>query len=105
VSARERAIRAHRTLLSDGDKPSYFEERGVFAERLRAAWVGCDAASGAFTYPCIAVMGSLCRGPAAERTRQEAAPDVCARALELLLEASVRKEGGPAMTAPHLTRK
>jgi hypothetical protein len=53
VSAREKAIRAHRSLLS-GSKLSYFEERGISAETVRAAWVGYDAASGAFTYPCIA---------------------------------------------------
>jgi integrase len=59
VSAREKAIRAHRELLSGGDKISYFEERGISAETIRAAWVGYDAASGAFTYPCIARGGGL----------------------------------------------
>jgi hypothetical protein len=58
VSAREEAIRAHKTLLN-GDKLSYFEERGISAETLKAAWVGYDGASGAFTYPCIARVGGL----------------------------------------------
>jgi hypothetical protein len=59
VSARERAIRAHRALLSGGGKLAYFEERGISPETVRAAWVGYDAASGAFTYPCIARGGGL----------------------------------------------
>jgi hypothetical protein len=58
VTAREKAIRAHSTLLNSG-KLSYFEERGISAETVRAAWVGYDAASGAFTYPCIARAGGL----------------------------------------------
>jgi len=58
VRAREKAIQAHRALLN-GDKLSYFEERGISSETLRAAWVGYDAASGAFTYPCIARGGGL----------------------------------------------
>jgi hypothetical protein len=58
VSARERAIRAHRTLLNSG-KLSYFEERGISAETLKAAWVGYDAASRAFTYPSITRGGLL----------------------------------------------
>jgi hypothetical protein len=58
MTAREKAIRAHRTLLSDS-KITYFEERGISAETVRAAWVGYDAASGAFTYPCIARAGGL----------------------------------------------
>jgi hypothetical protein len=58
VSAREKAIRAHMALLNGG-KLSYFEERGISAEIVRAAWVGYDAASGAFTYPCIARAGGL----------------------------------------------
>jgi hypothetical protein len=53
VSGRERAIRAHRMLLNSG-KLSYFEGRSISAETIRAAWVGYDATSGAFTYPCIA---------------------------------------------------
>jgi hypothetical protein len=53
VSAREKAIRAHRVLLNGG-KLSYFEERGISSETVRAAWVGYDGASGAFAYPCIA---------------------------------------------------
>jgi len=53
VRAREKAIQAHRVLLNGG-KLSYFEQRGISAETSRAAWVGYDAASGAFTYPCIA---------------------------------------------------
>jgi hypothetical protein len=59
VSAREEAIRAHRALLKSSDKLSYFEERGISAETLRAAWVGYDGASRAFTYPCIAKVGGL----------------------------------------------
>jgi Protein of unknown function (DUF3987) len=59
VTGREKAIRAHRALLNDGAKLSYFEERGISPETLRAAWVGFDAASGAFTYPCIARGGLL----------------------------------------------
>jgi hypothetical protein len=59
VTARERVIRAHRALLNGSDKLSYFEERGISAETVRAAWVGYDAASGAFTYPCIARAGGL----------------------------------------------
>jgi hypothetical protein len=58
VTAREKAIRAHRTLLSDSDKLYYFEERGISPETVRAAWVGYDAARGAFIYPCLA----KCRG-------------------------------------------
>jgi hypothetical protein len=58
VSARENAIQAHRALLN-GEKLSYFKERGISAETLRAAWVGYDAASGAFLYPCIARGGGL----------------------------------------------
>jgi len=58
VSAREEAIQAHKTLLN-GDKLSYFKERGICTETVRAAWVGYDAASGAFTYPCIARGGGL----------------------------------------------
>jgi hypothetical protein len=58
VRAREKAIRANRVLLNS-DKLSYFEERGISAETVRAAWVGYDAASGAFTYPCIARAGGL----------------------------------------------
>jgi hypothetical protein len=58
VKTREKAIRAHRTLLNGG-KLSYFEERGISSETVRAAWVGYDAGSGAFTYPCIARGGSL----------------------------------------------
>ena len=57
MRAREKVIRAHKTLLNGG-KLSYFEERGISAETIRAAWVGYDAASRAFTYPCIA-RGSL----------------------------------------------
>jgi hypothetical protein len=53
VNAREKAIQAHRELLNGG-KLSYFEERGISAETVRAAWIGYDAASCAFTYPCIA---------------------------------------------------
>jgi hypothetical protein len=53
LNAREKAIQAHRVLLNGG-KLSYFEERGISAETVRAAWVGYDAARGAFTYPCIA---------------------------------------------------
>jgi len=59
VTAREIVIRAHRALLNGSDKLSYFEERGISAETVRAAWVGYDAASGAFTYPCIASLGGL----------------------------------------------
>jgi hypothetical protein len=59
VSAREEAIRAHRALLKSSDKLSYFEERGISADTVRAAWVGYDADSGAFTYPCIARAGGL----------------------------------------------
>jgi hypothetical protein len=58
MTAREKAIRAHRTLLSGG-KISYFEDRGISAETVRAAWVGYDGASSAFTYPCIARAGGL----------------------------------------------
>jgi hypothetical protein len=58
VTARQKAIRAHSTLLNGG-KISNFEERGISAETVRAAWVGYDAASGAFTYPCIARAGGL----------------------------------------------
>jgi hypothetical protein len=53
VTAREKAIRAHSTLLNGG-KLSYFEKRGISAETVRTAWVGYDAPSGAFMYPCIA---------------------------------------------------
>jgi hypothetical protein len=58
VRAREEAIRAHRTILNCG-KLSYFEVRGISAETVRAAWVGYDGASRAFTYPCIARAGGL----------------------------------------------
>ena len=58
MTAREKAIQAHRALLNGG-KLSYFEERGIFAETVRVAWVGYDAASGAFLYPCIARGGGL----------------------------------------------
>jgi hypothetical protein len=58
VTAREKAIQAHKMLLN-GDKLSYFEQRGISTETVRAAWVGYDAASGAFTYPCIARVGGL----------------------------------------------
>jgi hypothetical protein len=58
VTGRETALRAHRILLNGG-KLSYFEERSISAEAVRAAWVGYDAASGAFTYPCIARVGGL----------------------------------------------
>jgi hypothetical protein len=58
VRAREEAIRAHRAILKGG-KLSYFEERGTSAETVRAAWVGYDGASRAFTYPCIARAGGL----------------------------------------------
>src|SRR5919107_1000910 len=53
MTAREKVIRAHRALL-DGGRLSYFEERGITAEIVKAAWVGYDEPSGAFTYPCIA---------------------------------------------------
>jgi hypothetical protein len=59
VSAREKTIRAHRTLLNSEGKLSYFEERGLSPETVRAAWVGYDATSGAFTYPCIVRGGGL----------------------------------------------
>jgi hypothetical protein len=59
VTTREKAIRAYRTLLNAGSKLSYFEERGISAETVGAAWVGYDAAGGAFTYPCIARGGGL----------------------------------------------
>ena len=58
MTAREKAIRSHWMLLNGG-KLSYFEERGIFTGTLRTAWVGYDATSGAFTYPCIARGGSL----------------------------------------------
>jgi hypothetical protein len=58
VRAREKAIRTHRALLN-GSRLTYFEERGISAEIVKAAWVGYDAASGAFTYPCIAKGGGL----------------------------------------------
>src|SRR5918993_66344 len=58
VNAREKAIRAHRVLLNCG-MLSYFQERGISSETVRAAWVGYDGASGAFTYPCIARGGGL----------------------------------------------
>ena len=58
MTAREKALRAHRTLLNGG-KLSYFEERGISSGTVRAAWVGYDAGSGAFTYPCIARGGGL----------------------------------------------
>jgi hypothetical protein len=58
VSAREKAILAHRTLLNGG-RLSYFEERGISAQTVRAAWLGYDVASGAFTYPCVARGGGL----------------------------------------------
>ena len=53
MNAREEAIQAHRALLNGG-KLSYFEQRGISAETVRVAWIGYDASSGAFTYPCIA---------------------------------------------------
>ena len=59
MTAREKVIRAHRALLNGSDKLSYFEERSISAQTIRAAWVGYDAASGAFTYPCIARGGGL----------------------------------------------
>jgi hypothetical protein len=59
VATREKAILAHRALLNSDDKLSYFRERGIFAETLKAARVGYDGASGAFTYPCIARVGGL----------------------------------------------
>jgi hypothetical protein len=59
MSARDKAIQAHRALLNNSGKLTYFKERGIFAETIRAAWVGYDGASGAFTYPCIARGGGL----------------------------------------------
>ena len=60
MSAREKAIRAHRALLNGDGKPiSYFEERGISTETLKAAWVGYDVASRAFTYPSISRGGGL----------------------------------------------
>jgi hypothetical protein len=58
VISREKAIQARRALLNGGTL-SYFEHRGISAKTLRAAWVGYDGASGAFTYPCIARVGGL----------------------------------------------
>jgi hypothetical protein len=58
VRDREKVIRANRALLNGG-KLSYFEKRGIASETVRAAWVGYDEASGAFTYPCIARVGGL----------------------------------------------
>jgi hypothetical protein len=58
VNAREKAIRAHKALLNCG-MLSYFERRRISSETVRAAWVGHDDASGAFTYPCIARVGGL----------------------------------------------
>ena len=59
--AREKAIQAHRALLNGG-KLSYFEQRAISAETVRAVWVGYDVTSGAFSYPCIARggFGVLC---------------------------------------------
>src|SRR5215212_5181961 len=59
MSARDKAIQAHRALLNNSGKLTYLRERGIFAETIRAAWVGYDGASGAFTYPCIARGGGL----------------------------------------------
>src|SRR5688572_1196174 len=59
VTARATVVRAHRALLNGSDKLSYFEERGISAQTIKTAWVGYDAASGAFTYPCIARAGGL----------------------------------------------
>jgi hypothetical protein len=70
VTAREKAIQAHRALLNGG-KLSYFEERGISAETVRTAWVGYDAVSGAFTYPCIARGGGLLGIHYKSKTRDE----------------------------------
>jgi hypothetical protein len=58
VSAREKVIRGYRAFLNGGKLP-YFEERGICAQTIRSAWIGYDATSGAFTYPCIARGGGL----------------------------------------------
>jgi hypothetical protein len=59
MNARALAIEAHEALLNGSAKLSYFEQRGISVETVRAAWVGYDAASRAFTYPCIARGGGL----------------------------------------------
>jgi hypothetical protein len=59
VSGREQVISARNALLNGSGKLPYFEKRGISAETVRAAWVGYDAARGAFTYPCIARGGGL----------------------------------------------
>jgi hypothetical protein len=70
VRAREKVIQAHRALLNGG-RLSYFEERGISAEIVRAAWVGYDAASRAFTYPSIARSGGLLGIHYKSKTRDE----------------------------------
>jgi Protein of unknown function (DUF3987) len=59
MTFREEVIGAHKTLLNDSGRLSYFEQRGISKEALRAAWVGYDDARGAFLYPCIAKGGGL----------------------------------------------
>ena len=92
MRAREEAIRAHIALLNGG-KLCYFEKRGISAETVRAAWVGYDAASGAFTYPCIARAGGLLgiHYKSAERNEKGKRPRLLGEALRRVLD---RRKGG-----------
>ena len=67
MNAREKAIQAHRALLNGG-KLSYFEERGISAETVRAAWIGYDAASGAFTPRAVACSAFTTKAKGVKRT-------------------------------------
>src|SRR3712207_8705496 len=40
------------SLLNGSDKLSFFEDRGICTGVVAGAWIGYDAASHAFTYPC-----------------------------------------------------
>ena len=59
MNTRALAIEAHKALLNGSAKLTFFEQRGISEETIRAAWVGYEATSGAFTYPCIARGGGL----------------------------------------------
>ena len=59
MSAREKALEAHKSLLNGSGKLAYLEDRGLRIETLKGAWIGYDADRHAFTYPCIAKGGGL----------------------------------------------
>jgi hypothetical protein len=59
MTGREKVISARNALLNGSGKLSYFEKRGIDRQTIEAAFIGYDAASHAFTYPCIARGGGL----------------------------------------------